>query len=143
MPTTARPQQRYDHRLRNLVQRTGDVIVATDLGVPHSTAHGWLPYSTREVELAGQCAGIPPHPNKRTPQDPKDILRNPEHRRDLKAVASAPNARHSTKSHEPAHALVPRADHSDLDLRAGRDFFIPGGSAADASEPLDDDGDGS
>jgi hypothetical protein len=32
MQTTARPQQRYDHRLRNLVQRTGDVTVATDLG---------------------------------------------------------------------------------------------------------------
>ena len=42
MPTTARPQERYDHRLRNLVQRTGDVIVATDLGVPRSTARGWL-----------------------------------------------------------------------------------------------------
>ncbi len=41
MPTTARPQQRYDHRLRNLVQRTGDVTVATDLGVPRSTARGW------------------------------------------------------------------------------------------------------
>src|SRR5713101_7322286 len=42
MPTTARPQRRYDHRLRNLVQRTGDVTVATDLGVPRSTARGWL-----------------------------------------------------------------------------------------------------
>jgi putative transposase len=42
MPTTARPQQRYDHRLRRLVQRTGDVSVATDLGVPRSTARGWL-----------------------------------------------------------------------------------------------------
>src|SRR5579864_3241481 len=42
MPTTARPQQRYDQRLRNLVQRTGDVTVATDLGVPRSTARGWL-----------------------------------------------------------------------------------------------------
>src|SRR4029077_11099434 len=42
MPTTARPQQRYDHRLRSLVQRTGDVTVATDLGVPRSTARGWL-----------------------------------------------------------------------------------------------------
>jgi hypothetical protein len=40
--TTARPQQRYDHRLRRLVQRTGDVTVATDLGVPRSTARGWL-----------------------------------------------------------------------------------------------------
>ena len=42
MPTTARPQQRYDHRLRHLVQGTGDVTVATDLGVPRSTARGWL-----------------------------------------------------------------------------------------------------
>src|SRR5262249_52600465 len=42
MPTFARSQRRYDHRLRNLVQRTGDVTVATDLGVPRSTARGWL-----------------------------------------------------------------------------------------------------
>src|SRR5216684_7142050 len=42
MPTTAHPQQRYDHRLRNLVQRTADVTVATDLGVPRSTSRGWL-----------------------------------------------------------------------------------------------------
>src|SRR5215472_9730015 len=42
MPTIARSQQRYDHRLRNLVQRTGDVTVATHLGVPRSTARGWL-----------------------------------------------------------------------------------------------------
>jgi putative transposase len=42
MPTTARPHQRYDHRLRNLVQRIGDVTIATDLGVPRSTARGWL-----------------------------------------------------------------------------------------------------
>jgi hypothetical protein len=39
MPTTARPQQRDDHRL--LVRRAGDVTVATDLGVPRSTARGW------------------------------------------------------------------------------------------------------
>jgi hypothetical protein len=42
MSTKARPQQRYDHRLRNLVQRSGDVTVATDLGVPRSTPRGWL-----------------------------------------------------------------------------------------------------
>jgi putative transposase len=42
MPTTGRPQHRYDHRLRSLVQRTGDVTIATDLGVPRSTARGWL-----------------------------------------------------------------------------------------------------
>jgi putative transposase len=42
MPTTARPQRCYDHRLRSLVQRTGDVTIATDLGVPRSTARGWV-----------------------------------------------------------------------------------------------------
>jgi hypothetical protein len=42
MPTIARSQQRYDHRLRNLAQLTGDVTVATALGVPRSTARGWL-----------------------------------------------------------------------------------------------------
>jgi hypothetical protein len=42
MPTAGRPQQRYDHRLRHLVQRTGDMTVATDRGVPRSTARGWL-----------------------------------------------------------------------------------------------------
>ena len=40
--STARSQQRYDHRLRQLVQRTGDLTIATDVGVPRSTARGWL-----------------------------------------------------------------------------------------------------
>jgi hypothetical protein len=30
--TTTRAQRRYDHRLRNLVRRTGNVSIATDLG---------------------------------------------------------------------------------------------------------------
>ena len=38
----ARLQQRYDHRLRDIVQRTRDVTIATNLGVPRSTARGWL-----------------------------------------------------------------------------------------------------
>src|SRR5262245_15586044 len=42
MTTSRRPQQRYDHRLRALVHNTGDVTIATDLGVPRSTARGWL-----------------------------------------------------------------------------------------------------
>ncbi len=42
MMTQPRPQKRYDHRLRDLVHRTGDVTIATDLGVPRSTARGWL-----------------------------------------------------------------------------------------------------
>jgi hypothetical protein len=42
MTTRFRPQQRYDHRLRDLVRRTGDLTIAADLGVPRSTAWGWL-----------------------------------------------------------------------------------------------------
>jgi hypothetical protein len=49
MTTTARLQQRYDHRLRDLVQRTGDVTIATDLGIPRSTARGWLDKAPKEV----------------------------------------------------------------------------------------------
>ena len=49
MPTTARPQRRYDHRLRSLVQRTGDVSIATDLGVPRSTARGWVGKAPKAV----------------------------------------------------------------------------------------------
>jgi hypothetical protein len=42
MMTPSRPQRRCDHRLRDLVQRTGDLTIATDLGGPRSTARGWL-----------------------------------------------------------------------------------------------------
>src|SRR5215472_15138852 len=49
MPTIARSQHRYDHRLRNLVQRTGDVRVAMELGVPRSTARGWVVETPRVV----------------------------------------------------------------------------------------------
>jgi hypothetical protein len=42
MTTSRRSQRRYDHRLRDLVHRTGDLTIATDLGVPRSTARGWL-----------------------------------------------------------------------------------------------------
>jgi hypothetical protein len=51
MRMTTRPgrQRRYDHRLRDLVQRTGDLTVAADLGVPRSTARGWLDAAPRVV----------------------------------------------------------------------------------------------
>jgi transposase InsO family protein len=42
MSTSARPQQRYDHRLRELVQRTGDLTIASELRIPRSTVRGWL-----------------------------------------------------------------------------------------------------
>ena len=55
MTTTSGPQRRYDDRLRDLVQRTGDLTVATDLGVPRSTARGWLaaaPAAVVSVDVA-------------------------------------------------------------------------------------------
>lgn len=42
MATTGRHQRRYDHRLQDLVRRTGEVTITTDLGIPRSTARGWL-----------------------------------------------------------------------------------------------------
>src|SRR5215831_10595179 len=54
--TTDRPQKRYDHRLRELVQRTGDLTIATDLGVPRSTTRGWLrtaPTVVVSLDVAG------------------------------------------------------------------------------------------
>ncbi len=42
MVTTTRTQNRYDHRLRELVQTTQDVSYAVQCGVPRSTARGWL-----------------------------------------------------------------------------------------------------
>ncbi len=44
-----RLQNTYDHRLRDLVRRTGDISIATSLGVPRSTAAGWLKQSANSV----------------------------------------------------------------------------------------------
>lgn len=41
MSTVTRHQQAYDHRLRSHDHDSGDVEVASQLGVPRSTAHGW------------------------------------------------------------------------------------------------------
>jgi hypothetical protein len=42
MGSRERRQRIYDHRLRELVRRTGDASLAMDLGVPRSTAVGWV-----------------------------------------------------------------------------------------------------
>ena len=47
--STTRTQRRYDHRLRQLVQTTGDIDLATRHGVPRSTARCWLTKATAEV----------------------------------------------------------------------------------------------
>ncbi len=49
MLSTTRTRQRYDHRLRDLVRSAGDISLATRLGIPRSTAYGWL--STNQAEV--------------------------------------------------------------------------------------------
>ena len=49
MVTTPRTQNRYDHRLRQLVRTTQDVSYAVQCGVPRSTARGWLSAPSVEV----------------------------------------------------------------------------------------------
>ena len=44
-----RKQRTYDHRLRELVQTTRDIQLATQHGVPASTARGWLNKPATEV----------------------------------------------------------------------------------------------
>jgi hypothetical protein len=68
MTTTVRPQHRYDHRLRDLVQRTGDVTIATDLGVPRSTARGWLDQAPKVVVSLDEA-------DLRTPELQREILK--------------------------------------------------------------------
>ena len=42
-------QKQYDHRLRRLIQTTGDLELAVRHGVPRSTARGWLKQSRTDV----------------------------------------------------------------------------------------------
>lgn len=49
MISTTRTDKRYDYRLRDLVCSAGDISHATRLGVPRSTAQGWLASRPSEV----------------------------------------------------------------------------------------------
>ena len=49
MSDSLRTQQRYDHRLRQLVQSTGKMDLAIRHGVPRSTARGWLKQTNADV----------------------------------------------------------------------------------------------
>ena len=44
-----RRQSAYDYRLRDLVRKTGDLNIAAQLGVPRSTAAGWIRSDRRDV----------------------------------------------------------------------------------------------
>ncbi|MHC4406521.1 MAG: transposase, partial [Planctomycetota bacterium] len=52
MATATRTQNRYDHRLRELVQATQDVTCAVQYGVPRSTARSWLTAPSVQVVTA-------------------------------------------------------------------------------------------
>ena len=49
MSENCRTQKQYDHRLRRLIQTTGDLDLAVRHGVPRSTARGWLKQSRTDV----------------------------------------------------------------------------------------------
>ena len=49
MATSTRSQRRYDHRLKELVRRTGNIDHAVGRGVPRSTARGWMKRPGAEV----------------------------------------------------------------------------------------------
>jgi hypothetical protein len=52
MVATIRIQNRYDHRLRELVHKAQDVSCALQYGVPRSTARSWLTAPSVEVVTA-------------------------------------------------------------------------------------------
>jgi putative transposase len=47
--TTTRKRRAYDHRFRELIRGTGDIQIATRIGVPHSTARGWARSSAPDI----------------------------------------------------------------------------------------------
>lgn len=49
MPENTHTQRQYDHRLRRLIQTTGDLDLAVRYDVPRSTARGWLKQSRTNV----------------------------------------------------------------------------------------------
>ncbi len=49
MNEPARLQRRYDHRLKELVRLTGDIRPVLEVGVPSSTARGWLQRSQAPI----------------------------------------------------------------------------------------------
>ena len=49
MPENTHTQKQYDHRLRRLIQNTGDLDLAARHGVPRSTARGWLKQTKTDV----------------------------------------------------------------------------------------------
>jgi len=56
--SSKRRQQSYDHRLVQLVQQTGDASIATRIGVPRSTARGWIRRALRPVTTTAMATAV-------------------------------------------------------------------------------------
>lgn len=56
-----RTQRIYGHRRVRLIRDTGDPSLATRLGVPRSTAAGWVRRARRPVISSPGLDGAPPH----------------------------------------------------------------------------------
>src|SRR5262245_19658859 len=56
-----RAQRSFDHRLVRLVQETGDITIATKLGVPRSTAAGWVRRARKPVMNVPELDSSPKH----------------------------------------------------------------------------------
>ena len=111
MTTTVRPQQRYDHRLRDLVQRTGDVTIATNLGVPRSTARGWLDRAPRVVVRLDVT-------DLRAPELQREILKLRRRVKKLTALLRLALAVLRSSGFTLAHERLPRGDAKTRLLRA-------------------------
>jgi hypothetical protein len=110
MTTSRCPQQRYDHRLRELVRGTGDVTIASDLGVPRSTARGWLrkaPTVVVSVDVSNRSTSELQQENRGAPATREDAH-----------GTTAPRPRpvsydQSPCPHKSPHRLTPRDAPSD------------------------------
>jgi hypothetical protein len=126
MTTASRSQQHYDHRLRDLVQRTGDLTIATDLGVPRSTARGWLgaaPTGVVSLEL----------PNLTEPELRQEILKLRRRVKKLAALLRLALALLQTSGFRLSGARLPNARQAANPARRGSGArAYPDASAVDA-----------
>jgi putative transposase len=110
MPTF-RPQQRYDHRFRDLVQRTGNTSIATAHGVPHSTARGWL-RAAPSVVVSLEVADLT------EPELRQEILKLRRRVEKLAALLRLALTLLHTSGFRCSGARVPDGDHKRRILRA-------------------------
>jgi putative transposase len=118
MTTSRRPQQRYDHRLRDLVHNTGDVTIAADLGVPRSTARGWL-------RTAPRVAVTMDVPNVKTLELQQEVLELRRRVKKLKALLRLALALLRSSRFTLTHERLPDGRDKSQILRAvdrARDF---------------------